>query len=95
MQGRTNTTLQQHILCRRGKHANRHRSDQQELGEGTIGWLLSLEEAFFMTYALACLAVTGGAGPLSCQVQRSQALMSSAPFSLPLLLISAVFTPGC
>ena len=95
MQGRPNTILQRNTLCRRGKHAKGNRSDQEELGQGTKGWLLSLEEAFFLTYALACLAVTGGAGPLSCQVQRSQALMSSAPFSLPLLLISAVFTPGC
>ena len=32
-------------------------------------WLLSLEEAFFMHYALKCLAVSGESGPCSTQVK--------------------------
>lgn len=56
------------IVCRKGKHAKRSRTGQEEVAEGRKVWMLSLEEAFFLQFALQALTVSASAGALTSQV---------------------------
>ena len=55
------------LCCRKGRHAKRSRAEHDK-AEGTRGWVLSLEEAFFMHHALQALTVSDDEGVLQKQV---------------------------
>ena len=58
------------LCCRKGRHAKRSRAERDR-AEGTRGWVLSLEEAFFMHHALQALTVSDDEGVLQEQVISS------------------------
>lgn len=57
----------QRSFCRKGRHAKRRRAEHERT-EGTRGWALSLEEAFFMHHALQALTVLNDERALQSQV---------------------------
>ncbi len=62
------------LCCRKGRHAKRSRAEHDG-AESLRGWVLSLEEAFFMDHALQALTVLDDERILQIQVISSPPAM--------------------
>ena len=92
----TDNRLSFHRLClRKGRHAKRSRAEHDN-AEGTSGWVLSLEEAFFMHHALQALTVSDDEEVLQKQVISLPACYSvkCTGHKLPLVSAASILRKG-
>ena len=83
------------LFCRKGRHAKRSRAEHDG-AEGTRGWALSLEEAFFMHHALQALTVSDSGGVLQTQVILLPAcfVMKCTWHNMPLVSAACILRKG-